>query len=374
MPFEPFLMERWQSTWENRVDVNLSESGVEPLTVRELVEGNPELESAVLDMQLRYIETNGTPALRERVAALYPGTTAENVEITTGGAEANQVLCWTLLEPGDRMVVMLPNYMQVWGLGRAYGAETVAWNLIEDEEQGRWRPDMDALKELVTEDTKVIAICNPNNPTGSCLTAEELDAIGAAADRVGAYVLADEIYRGAEIDTDEETPSMWGRSERVVITSGLSKAYGLPGLRIGWIVGPPDVVDDCWTRHDYTTIAPSALSDRLAAHALEPGQRARILARTRGIVRENYPVMAEWLHAHGGALTHIKPAAGAMLWLRYTHDVNSSELCERMRAEHGVLLVPGDHYGMDRYLRIGFGSHTEELLDGLARTAAALAE
>ncbi len=372
MPFEPFLMERWQSTWENHVDVNLSESGVEPLTVDELLEEDPDLRRAVLEQPLRYVQTNGTTALRERVAALYPGATADHVEVTTGGAEANQMVTWTLIEPGDEVVVMLPNYMQVWGLVRAYGADAKGWQLVEDGDAGRWRPDMDALADLVGERTRIIAICNPNNPTGSCLTADELDLIGAIADRVGAYVLSDEIYRGAELTTEEETPSMWGRSERAVITSGLSKAYGLPGLRVGWIAGQTDLVNRCWERHDYATIAPSALSDRLATHALEPTQRARILGRTRAILRENYPVMADWLASHEGTLTHVPPAAGAMLWLRYSHGVNSSELCERLRTEHSVLLVPGDHYGMDGFLRIGFGSEVEELKDGLARVAAAL--
>ena len=372
MPFEPFLMERWQSTWEHHVDVNLSESGVEPLTADALIETDPDLRRALLEQPLHYVQTNGTPALRARIAALYPGATEDHVEVTTGGAEANQVVTWTLIEPGDEVVVMLPNYMQVWGLARAYGADTKGWRLVEDTAAGRWCPDMDALAEVVNERTRIIAICNPNNPTGSCLTADELDAIGVIADRVGAYVLADEIYRGAEISAEEETASMWGRAERVVITSGLSKAYGLPGLRIGWIAGPTDLVERCWERHDYTTIAPSALSDLLAAHALEPTQRARILGRTRAILRENYPVIAEWLTAHRDALTYVPPAAGAMLWLRYNHGGNSTELCERLRTEHGVLLVPGDHYGMDGFLRIGFGSGSEELKDGLSRVAEAL--
>lgn len=360
-------MERWQSTWENHVDVNLSESGVEPLTVEELLEGDAELIRTVMGQRLHYVQTNGTLTLRERIAAMYPGATIDHVEVTTGGAEANQVVTWTLTEPGDEVVVMLPNYMQVWGLARAFGADAKEWRLVEDVEAGRWRPDLGALEAAVSERTKLIAICNPNNPTGSCLTETELDVIGAIADRCGAWILSDEIYRGAEIASDEETASMWGRAERVAITSGLSKAYGLPGLRIGWIVGPTDFVDACWTRHDYTTIAPSAVSDRLAACALEPGRRARILDRTRSIIRTNYPVVADWLSSHEDALTHIPPAAGAMLWLRYRNGRNSSELCEQLRVDKSTLVVPGDHYGMDGFLRIGFGSETAKLADGLSR-------
>lgn len=372
MPFEPFLMERWQSTWEHLVDVNLSESGVEPMTVRELLDDDPDATATALDTHLIYVQTNGSIPLRERLASHYEGATVDNVEVTTGGAEANQITTWTLLERGDDVVVMTPNYMQVWGLAKAYGVTPRAWPLVEDADGGRWRPDLDALAELVTDRTKLIAICNPNNPTGSCLTSDELDAIGKIADRHGAWVLADEIYRGAELMTDDETPSMWGRAERVLISSGLSKAYGLPGLRIGWIVGPAPFVDDCWARHDYTTIAPSAVSDHLATQVFEPARRKRILDRTRGIIRENFPIITSWLDDHADRFTYIPPAAGAMLWLRYAGDENSSALCERLRVDHGVLVVPGDHYGMDHHLRIGFGGGMDHLKDGLARVAKAV--
>ena len=131
--------------------------------------------------------------------------------------------------------MLVPNYMQTWGLVRAFGATVKEWPLIEDREAGRWRPDLDALSRVVSDRTRLIIICTPNNPTGARLTPEELDAIGRIADRLGAWVLSDEVYRGAELD-GHETASMWGRGERVIVTSGLSKAYGLPGLRIGWIV------------------------------------------------------------------------------------------------------------------------------------------
>ena len=158
----------------------------------------------------------------------------------------------------------------------------------------------------------------------------------------------------------------------MLISSGLSKAYGLPGLRIGWIVGPEPFVADCWARHDYTTIAPSAVSDHLATQAFDPTRRSRILDRTRNIIRANYPVISEWLDGHADQFTYIAPSAGAMLWLRYASTENSSALCERLRADHGVLVVPGDHYGMDHHLRIGFGGDMDHLRRGLERVAAAM--
>src|SRR5262249_46148108 len=147
----------------------------------------------------------------------------------------------------------------------------------------RWALDVDALDRLVTPRTKLIAICNPNNPTGARFDAPDLDRIVAVAARCGSWLLADEIYPGAELDGCE-TPSIWGRYDRAIVTRGLSKAYGLPGLRIGWVVGPPPLVASLWAYHDYTSIAPGALSDALARHALEPAQRSRLLERTRAIL------------------------------------------------------------------------------------------
>lgn len=360
---EQFAMERMQSTYENLVDYNLSESGVRPLTPRELLIDRAALD-ALLDHPLVYTQSNGTVALREAVAAMYPGATIAHVEVTNGGSEANYITTWRLVEPGDEVVMLLPNYMQTWGVARAFGATIREWRLAE--KAGRWTADLSALDALVTPRTKVIVICNPNNPTGARLTAADLDGIARAADRVGAWVLSDEIYRGAELD-GQETPSMWGRGERVIVTNGLSKAYGLPGLRIGWMVGPPALVASTWSYHDYVTIAPGALSDLMARAALVPSRRQQLLERTRGILRSNLPVLDQWLRTHGDAFTWTPPEAGAICYVRYRHAINSTVLVNRLREEKSVLVVPGDHFGMDHYLRIGFGETPEYVTAGLAR-------
>jgi aspartate/methionine/tyrosine aminotransferase len=358
MHLETFALERLQSTWENRVAWNLSESGVHPLRLEELADSEDD-RLAVMAQELGYTQTNGTVELRTAIAAMYGGATADHVEVTNGGSEANCVVLWRLIEPGDEAVVMVPNYMQVRGLARALGATVRHWRLVDDHGSGggapRWRPDLDALASLVTPRTKVILICNPNNPTGARLTDPELDAICHAASRVGAWVVSDEIYRGAELD-GVDTPTAWGRYERVIVTSGLSKAYGLPGLRIGWVVAPPSLVEELWGIHDYTTIAPGALSDRLARVALRPSRQERLLARTRGMLRTNYPIVRRWIERRSPHLSHIAPEAGAIVFVRYAHPINSTTLIERLRDEQSVLLVPGDHFEMDGYLRIGFGS------------------
>jgi len=343
MQLEQFKMERMQSTYENLVDFNLSESGVRPISARELI-GDAAGLDALLDQPLVYSQSNGTTELRAAIAALYPGAAVPHVMVTNGGSEANFVVTWRLVEPGDEVVMVVPNYMQTWGLVRAFGGTVRECRLAEDATAGRWRLDLDHLETLVTARTKLIVICNPNNPTGARLTAAELDRIAAMADRHGAWVLSDEIYRGAELDGDE-TASMWGRSERVVVTSGLSKAYGLPGLRIGWIVAPPAMAESFWSYHDYTTIAPGVLSDRLARTALAPARRARLIERTRAILRTNLPAVEAWLRANGPGYQWIRPEAGALMMVRYHHPINSTILATRLRIEKSVLVVPG---GLDR--------------------------
>lgn len=365
-------MERMQSTYENLVDFNLSESGVHPLALGDLVNDDAS-RAALLTEHLRYTQSNGTIPLRTAIAGLYPGATPDHVQVTNGGSEANYITTWNLVEPGDEVVLMVPNYMQTWGLVRAFGATVKEWPLVERGTPARWRVDLDALDTLVTPRTKAIIICNPNNPTGARIEAEDLDRIAAAAARHHCWVLSDEIYRGAELD-GRETPTMWGRYDRAIVTSGLSKAYGLPGLRIGWIVAPPALVARLWSYHDYTTISPGALSDTLARRALEPARRAQILGRTRRILNENFPVIAEWLDEQDGLFTYIKPDAGAIVYVHYQHAVNSTELVTMLRDRKSVLIVPGDHFGMDRYLRIGFGDEPGYLRQGLMRLRELLTE
>ena len=363
MKIVPFELERDQSTWENQVEINLSESGVHPLTVDELL-GDEAERARLLGVGLGYPQTNGTIPLRSAIGALYPGATPDHVHVTNGGSEANFCATWTLLDRADEVVMMSPNYMQTWGLAQAFAGSVRLWPLRESD--GRWQVDVDELRSLLTPRTRLLLLCNPNNPTGACFGAATLDEICRLAARHGTWVLSDEIYRGAEL-SGEETPSIWGRYERAIVTSGLSKAYGLPGLRIGWIVGPTSFVADTWAHHDYTSIAPGAVNDRLATLALQPSRRARILERTRGILRENFPALATWLTERADLFSFIPPQAGAIVYARYRRPVNSTELTTRLREQKGVLLVPGDHFGMDGYLRIGFGGPAATLFEGLSR-------
>lgn len=362
--FEPFALERMMSKWENLVDVNLSESGVHPLTVGQLLEISDTDVDEVLNIEINYPQANGTIELRQTISALYNGAGEDNVLATIGAAEANFLTLQTLLSPGDEMVVMRPNYLQIWGIANNMGVKIKEFNLVESR---GWAPDLDELDAVVTADTKLIAICNPNNPTGRILKEAEITRIIAAAERVGAWILADEVYSGAERLTDVQTPSFYGRYDKVIAIGSMSKAYGLPGLRLGWVVGPEDVVEDIWKRHEYTTISIPMISDKFSQIALSSKVRPKLLKRTRDYIRKGYPVLEKWIADHGNTFSYTPPEAAAIALVRYNLDINSVELVERLRKEKSLMIAPGDHFGIDKHVRISYGLPHDYLIDGLNR-------
>ena len=369
MEFTPFHMERWQSTYEHRVAYNLSESGVHPLTLGELMSYARRPTSDLSEVPLGYSQSNGTDELRALIASLHPGATERSVVVTIGGAEANFVAFWELAQADKAAAVMLPNYMQVPGLVANFNGGAAPFHL---REEAGWRPDLDELESALAGGAGFILVTHPNNPTGVALTASEMDDIVALADRHGAWILSDEVYRGAEVGPDP-VPSFWGRYDRVLVTNSLSKAYGLPGARLGWVVGPDDVVERLWARTDYTTIAPPSLSDAVATIALSPEVRPRILERTQSIIRNNLAVMTDWIASHNGLFSFTPPDAGAISMVRYRADIGSADLAESLRTERSLLIVPGVHFGIESMMRIGFGPPENELRDALEHLGAAFA-
>ena len=364
MEFEPFALEQLLSDWEQTVDFNFAESGVHPVLLRELLDLAGGGMDALLDTPLNYPEVNGDQALRERIAALYEGAGPENVLVTVGASEANYLLANTLLEPGDELAVMRPTYVQVEGAARNRG--TVVRTFALDEERG-WALDTDALDAAINERTKVVAVVNPNNPTGKILTEAEMDAIVRAAERVGAWLIADEVYGGAERERNDETPSFFGRYDKVIGVNSLSKAYGLPGLRLGWIVAPEEMITKLWRRHEFTTISASMLGNRLAEVALRPDVRPKLIARTRRLIRDGFATLEQMLAVHPGVFSVVPPMASALSFVRYDLPIGSTDFIHRLRAEQGVLMVPGDCFGLDRHLRISSALPEDYLREGLMR-------
>jgi aspartate/methionine/tyrosine aminotransferase len=264
--------------------------------------------------------------------------------------------------------MMVPNYMQIWGIVEEMGATPKAFHLREHD---NWAPDLEELRRLVTPKTKMIAVCNPNNPTGATLSEAGMHEIVAIAEEVGAWVYADEVYRGAEL-IGGETPSFIGLSDRVMVAGGLSKAYALPGLRLGWLVGPKNVIAESWAYHDYTSITAGILSNRIAEIALSPNVRPKILDRNRTMLRANLELLVDWAHDFGEVFHFVPPSAGGMAFVRYDLDINSTELAEWLRKDHSVFILAGDTFGMDRFFRLGIGAETAYLTAGLERVGQAL--
>ena len=367
--FQPFVMERMMSQFEQDVEYNLSESGVHPMLLRELLADDPSCWTELLATELNYPHVNGIPQLRENIAALYDGATADNVLVTVG-RDRGQLHHHPhpARPPGDEIVIMLPNYMQIWGIARNHGLTRSRPSTCARTRAGRriwtsWKrpspPRHEADRRLQPQQS------DRPHPDAS----RRWTPSSAAADRVGAWILADEVYSGAERLTDEQTPSFYGRYDKVMAMGSMSKAYGLPGLRIGWVVGPPDTLDEIWARHEYTTISATMLSNKLAALALSPEVRPRIIAAHAGLHPQRLSrCWREWMDGHGGHFRADAAAgAAAIAFVRYHLDINSTELVERLRQEKSVLIVPGDHFGLDHFLRISFGLPHDYLMAALDR-------
>jgi aspartate/methionine/tyrosine aminotransferase len=355
-------MERMQSTWENIVEYDMSESGVRPVTLRELVDMGFDLET-MMDVPLGYSQSNGTLELRGLLTGHYPGSTVDHIEVTNGTSEANFLIALSLLRPGDHFALQLPNYMQLWGVPRSLEATIDTFRL---ESENGWETNWDEFETAVHDETRLVYISNPNNPTGSVLSVGAMERIVRRCETVGAYLLADEVYLGAEIERDR-TPSFWGMSDRVIVASGLSKAYGIPGVRIGWLAGSPDVVRACWSQHDYLTIGPNKLSDVVARTAVEPANREKLYARTRKLLRENLQTFRDFVASFEGFLSYQEPVAGAICLTKYDHPIPSLELAERIRVNQSTLVVPGIHTGMEGHIRIWIGGEPSFMKEGLRR-------
>ena len=359
MKFPPFKLERIQSLYENSVEVNLTESGVEPLSLKELM--NTEELEELINIPIGYGYTQGSPLLRQRISNLYKEYDEKNVLVTSGSSEAIFLSASLTVSKGDRVVMMTPNYLSFSGIAKALGAEVDYVPLLKKE---KWEWDLDLLSQVVNEETKVISICNPNNPTGSVLSEEEMKKITKIAEKVDAYIHSDEVYIGAEL-SNSQTISFQNIYEKTIITSGLSKSYSHSGLRIGWIAASETFITKAWEIKDYTTVASSNLSQHIASKVLETETIARLRKRTKDLLNRNLISFTKWVLPYSNHLSFIKPEAGGFAFVEYDMDINSSDLIHDLRTNEGVFIVPGDSFGMDKFFRIGLGSREKEFIKGL---------
>lgn len=373
MKVETFALERWMSTWEMNVEFDIAESGIYPMTTREIIDLLPVEQRAaaldeVLDTRLGYTEARGTAALRALIAETYRATSPEEILVTTGAIEANYLLFNTLLDAGDHIVTIYPAYQQLYAVAQAIGCDVSLWKL---REENQFRYDLDELERLVTPKTKLIVVNTPHNPTGAMLTAEQLQRVYDLAETFGAWLMCDEAYRWLDLPGGEPmAPPIRDYGDRGVSVGTFSKPFGLPGLRIGWIAGPEEIVKACWAARDYISLSPGKLNDKLAQIAL--ANRERIIARNHAIVTENMATAERWFAENADLVTWTPPRAGLLALMTYNVDIPSKELSDRLAGEYSVMLAPGSAFGFEGHLRIGVGQTPEIFKEGLFRAAACL--
>ena len=370
MRITDFGVEIWMNRWETSCRYNLAETCVDSITVDELLALAGTDRAALVDgmgpMRLGYGAIEGSDRLRAAIAALYEAATPADVLVTHGAIGANHLVYQAIVEQGDRVVSIVPTYQQHTAIPESLGADV---RVLRLREEVGWLPDLDELSTMAVG-AKAIALVNPNNPTGSLLDPQMLAAIVAIARREGAWIVADEVYRGLDQEGPGTSPSFVDLYERTVGIGSMSKAFSLAGLRLGWIVGPPDLLAAVSRHRDYSVISVGMIDDLLAAIALEA--RGSLLDRNRRIVRENLATLDAWVAAES-RIAYVKPRAGTTALLRYDAAMSSEELCTRLLEAEGVLLVPGSVMDAEGYLRIGYANDATVLRDGLGRMSTALA-
>jgi aspartate/methionine/tyrosine aminotransferase len=367
---KPFAVEQWMNAHETTATWNTAETCVDSLRVEELLalvgDGDAALRR-LLETKLTYGHITGSPELRAAIAALYDERIGPEDVITTNGAiGANFLSLFALVEPGDTVVCVRPTYQQLFSMPEALGAKV---RLLSLREEDGYLPDVDELCSLVDDSTRLIVLNNPNNPTGALIDEPLLHEIVAVAREHGAWLLCDEVYRRLEHEPGTTAPSVADLYERGVSTGSMSKSYSLAGLRTGWVVGPPDLIERCLEVRDYTTISCGVLDDALALLALE--HLDELLARNLEIVRGNLAVVDEWLAAEP-RLHHVRPRAGTTTLIRYEYPVPSVELCQAMFDFNGAFVMPGVAFDEEHSFRLGYACARDVLDGGLAAISAYL--
>jgi len=370
---EPFQLERWMTKYEVKVKWDIAESGIYPMSLREILDLLPTAEretelDRLLNLQLGYSEACGSAELRSLLAGTYENTSPDEILVTTGAIEANFLLLNELLSAGDRVVAVSPAYQQLHSVAKAIGCDVALWTLRDD---GGFHFDLDDLRALATPGTRMIVINTPHNPTGAMLSEQDLREIFALAEEIYAWVLSDEAYRWLDLPGSPPlAPPMRNLGPRAISTGTFSKPFGLPGLRIGWIAAPEDVVRRCWGLRDYISLSPGKLNDALAVLAFR--HRNQIVERTRQIVAENLPFAERWFAENEDLVSWTPPRGGILALMKYQLDLPSLEVANLLAEDYSVMLAPGSAFGYEGYLRIGVGNSPAIFAEGLRQTARCL--
>ena len=370
MKIRPFAVEEWMNAYETGARWNIAETCVDSISVDELFrlcgEDSIAFWKRFSARRLTYGDIEGAPAFREGICRLYKTLKPEEVVTTHGAAGANHHVFYSLVEPGDRVISIMPTYQQLYSIPESYGAEVKLLNLTPEN---GYLPALEQLRELAAPGTKLICVNNPNNPTGALMSTELLREIVEIARSVDAYVLCDEVYRHLTQE-DVWCESIVDLYEKGISVSSMSKVFSLAGLRLGWIATHDEALRKALLSHrDYNHISCGMFDEALAAVALQHSDR--ILERNRGIVRENLAVLDAWVQSEP-RIHYQKPLAGTTALVYYDYAPDSYAFCTRMYHETGAFVTPGDCFEQPKSMRIGYASDVQTLKDGLAAISAFL--
>jgi aspartate/methionine/tyrosine aminotransferase len=350
---KPFKLERYFARYEFNTKYLLSSSDCESLLLSELLEmASPESLAQWQNLKLGYTESDGHPLLRTVVSNSYAQINAENVLIAVP-EEAIFIAMHTLLRPGDHVIAISPTYQSLHEIAFSIGCNLTFWKL-EPDLQG-WKLDLNKLEDILTDQTRLLVLNFPNNPTGFIPTRQQFDAIINLAQKHGVIIFCDEMYRFLESDPALRLPSICDIYEKGIALSGLSKSFALPGLRLGWLATrQSEFLADCISYKDYTTICNSAPSEILAIIALQNSER--IVARNIEIIRGNISLAEQFFGKHSGVAAWISPQAGSIAFPNWLGPGTVEEFCRDVLEKHNIMIVPGSLFDYPgNHFRIGLG-------------------
>lgn len=364
MKIKPFKVEEWMNAYETHARYNIAETCVDSVTLDELFQltgaDKEEFWEKFCKRRLTYGDIEGAMEFREGICRLYRTLKPENVVTTHGAAGANHHVFYSLIEPGDEVVSIMPTYQQLYSIPESLGARV---KILELKAENGYHVELHELKALVTEHTRMICINNPNNPTGALLTTEELEGIVELARSVGAWVLCDEVYRHLT-QTDEWCPSIADMYEKGISVSSMSKVFSLAGLRLGWLATRDmDAIRSFMSHRDYDLVSCGMFDEAIAGIALTGAES--ILARNRGIVRTNLEILDRWVESQPH-VSYVKPEAGTTALVYYDLDIPSRDFCAEMFERTGAFVTPGECFELEHCMRIGYACDMDTLRAGLA--------
>ncbi len=349
MRIDTFKVEEWMNLYCPSAKYDLTTTCIEPLTIRELMTlSGISKPLEIFDTKLTYGDIHGSNRLKTAIKSLYKNQEIDNITVTHGAIGANQLVFESLLNKDDEVICFIPCYQQHYSTPKSLGANV---KLMLLREENNWQPNINELEKLLTYKTKLICMNNPNNPTGAVIPDETLKRIVDIASKHNIWILCDEVYRGLNMTQNPYSESIADLYDKGISTGSMSKTYSLPGLRVGWIVGRTDLMNEVNKHREYNTISVSIVDDYYASIALE--NRRKIAQRNFAIIKEGFDTLNDWLKGEVYIKANL-PQGGTTALLRYKKDIPSRVLCRDLQEQTGVAILPGETMDIEGTVRVGF--------------------